>query len=60
MYLSNAQKWAKLCHDQAELIESLSETFPERREQHANLGLSWRRLEQQIVNGVKPKLFDVE
>ncbi|WP_394391872.1 hypothetical protein [Shewanella woodyi] len=60
MFVSNAERWAKLCHQQAELIESLSESFPERRDNHINLGLSWRQLEEQISKGRSLKLRDIK
>ncbi|ABV35651.1 conserved hypothetical protein [Shewanella sediminis HAW-EB3] len=60
MHLSNAEQWAQLCHRQAELVESLSKTFPERRENHTDLGLCWRRLEQQVRRGETPRVDDIK
>ncbi|BAJ00839.1 hypothetical protein [Shewanella violacea] len=51
MFLSNAQRWAQICERQAEIIENLSSTFPERKEFHSDIGINWRRLGEQVSRG---------
>ncbi|GIU45541.1 hypothetical protein [Shewanella algidipiscicola] len=58
MQLSNARRWARLCEQQAELVERLSTTFPERKQHHEQLGQEWRLLADKIRNGESPKLTD--
>jgi hypothetical protein len=57
MYLSNAQNWAKLCEQQAEIVENLSHHFPERQQQHQQLSHYWRELAQKVRTGQSPKLL---
>ncbi len=51
MSVSNAQRWAELCQQQAELIDNLSRVFPERSDEHANLSEHWREVGRQITDG---------
>lgn len=51
MFISNAQRWAQICERQAEIIENLSATFPERKDNHSDLGINWRRLGDQVSRG---------
>lgn len=44
MQISNSERWLELCQKQAQLIEELSEVFPERREQHKQLSDRWRQV----------------
>ena len=59
MFLSNAQRWAQICDRQAEIIENLSNVFPERKEHHSDLGSSWRRLGDQVSRGQSLETLDV-
>ncbi|MCZ4336129.1 hypothetical protein [Shewanella colwelliana] len=56
MYLSNAQRWAKLCEEQANIIENLSNTFPQRQAQHKELGYCWRTIADKVRSGESPKI----
>ncbi|WP_076407533.1 hypothetical protein [Shewanella sp. UCD-KL12] len=58
MFISNAQRWATICERQAEIIENLSKTFPERRENHSDLGICWRRLGDQVSRGQSINTLD--
>ncbi|QFU21620.1 hypothetical protein FM038_005275 [Shewanella eurypsychrophilus] len=59
MFLSNAQRWAQICERQAEIIENLSKTFPERRDNHSDIGISWRRLGDQVSRGQSLNTLDL-
>ncbi|WP_299801951.1 hypothetical protein [uncultured Shewanella sp.] len=48
MQISNSERWLELCQKQAQLIENLSKTFPERREQHQSLSGRWRQVAEHL------------
>ncbi|WP_220761226.1 MULTISPECIES: hypothetical protein [unclassified Shewanella] len=48
MKISNFDRWLELCEQQAQLIEQLSDIFPERREQHKNLSGRWRQVAEHL------------
>ncbi|GIU22353.1 hypothetical protein L2719_01560 [Shewanella schlegeliana] len=51
MQISNAQRWLELCEKQAQLIDNLSQTFPERNEQHEHLSGCWRQVAEYLSHG---------
>ncbi len=48
MQISNSDRWLELCEKQAQLIEALSEMFPERHEQHKHLSGCWRQVAEHL------------
>ncbi|MCG9729896.1 hypothetical protein L1D44_08530 [Shewanella sp. Isolate13] len=48
MQISNAKRWLELCEKQAQLIDNLSQTFPERIEQHEKLSGRWRQVAEHL------------
>ncbi|MCL1138796.1 hypothetical protein [Shewanella pneumatophori] len=53
MSISNAERWLELCEKQAQLVEGLSKTFPQRCQQHHSLSSSWRELADKIARDNK-------
>jgi hypothetical protein len=51
MYLSNAKRWSELCEKQMTVIEGLSSSFPERREQLKALSHTWHVMQKQVDEG---------
>ncbi|ABO22833.1 hypothetical protein SHLO109777_13685 [Shewanella loihica] len=56
MHLSNARRWEKLCHQQANILQGLSQTFPERAQAHQELVNYWRALAERVRRGESLKL----
>ncbi|CAM4148086.1 hypothetical protein [Shewanella aquimarina] len=56
MHLSNARRWEKLCHQQANILQGLSQTFPERAKAHQELVNYWRGLAERVRRGESLKL----
>ncbi|ASJ97704.1 MULTISPECIES: hypothetical protein [Shewanella] len=56
MHLSNARRWEKLCHQQANILQDLSKTFPERAQAHQELVNYWRMLAERVRRGESLKL----
>jgi len=57
--MSNAKKWALLCQQQADLIDSLTQLLPERDDEHTHLSEHWRQMSVRIACGdviLMPKL----
>ncbi|WP_041415852.1 hypothetical protein [Shewanella halifaxensis] len=51
MSISNTDRWLELCEKQAQLLENLSKTFPERNHQHVHLSERWRQVAEHITQG---------
>ncbi|MCH1929004.1 hypothetical protein [Shewanella acanthi] len=54
MHLSNAERWTTLCKRQIDIIDKLSEKFPERKDNLHELTEGWRHLQHQVEVGERP------